>query len=54
MSTHVGTLETELELVPDPAPGLPAPATDDRSRLAQQLQRQRSIAARPPAEGFDD
>jgi hypothetical protein len=58
VSTHVGSLETEIEIVPDPAPGLSSPQgsslLDERTRLAQQLQRERSIAARTRAEGFDD
>lgn len=58
MSVHVGTLETEIEVVPDPGPGLDgqqgSPMLDDRTRFQQQLQRERSIAARTRAEGFDD
>lgn len=58
MTTHIGMLSTEIELTAEPAPALtrPAnsPAIDERSRVLRLLQRERSIAARTRAEGFDD
>lgn len=58
MTTHIGTLSTEIELTSEPAPGLTnqagLPALDERDRVQKLLQRQRSIAARTRAEGFDE
>lgn len=59
MSTHVGSIETSVELAPEPSgPAIDtregSTAIDERSRLVQQLARERAIARRTRAEGFDD
>ncbi|MFO7567693.1 MAG: hypothetical protein R6X02_33940 [Enhygromyxa sp.] len=58
MSTHVGVVETDIEVVADPGPGLTSSqgstTLDERSRLQQQLARERAIARRTRAEGFSD
>ncbi len=58
MSTHLGVVETEIEIVSEPGPGIDArqgsSALDERSRMQQQLARERAIARRTRAEGFDD
>jgi hypothetical protein len=58
MTTHIGTLSTEIELTPDPPPwparAPSSDALDEPGRLQRRLRRERSIAARTRAEGFDD
>lgn len=58
MSTHIGTIETIVELSSEDGPAIDAregsPALDERSRLLQQLARERAIALRTRAEGLSD
>jgi hypothetical protein len=58
MSTHIGTIETTVELSSEDGPGIDAregsPVLDERSRLLQQLARERAIALRTRAEGLSD
>lgn len=58
MAVVIGTVNTEIEVLPDQGPGTAPKAgsavLDDRSRMQQQMRREQSIAARTRAEGFDD
>lgn len=58
MSTHIGTIETAVELSSEHGPAIEtrdgSPFLDARSRLLQQLARERAIAARTRAEGLSD
>jgi hypothetical protein len=59
MSTHIGGIETSVELAPEqPGPGVDAregsTSLDERSRLLQQLTRERVLMRRIRAEGLSD
>jgi hypothetical protein len=58
MSTHIGTLETAVEIDPGEGPGIEVrerdSSLDERSRFLQRLAREREIARRTLAEGLSD
>lgn len=59
MTTRIGTLQTTVEVVPDSGVGAEAhdeqsQVTGERARVRAMLQRERAIALRTRAEGFDD
>lgn len=59
MATHIGTLESEIEVVDSPAPAAgPADASssalDDRARRRQEARRERARILRTYAEGTSD
>jgi hypothetical protein len=58
MTTHIGAIETSVELTSEAGPALGAsersPVIDERSRLMQALARARALARRTRAEGLSD